>query len=299
LTGARSPIAVGALALVLAVALAACGSSDKKQSSTSAASSSSSSGNGGLTVSITEAGKTPKITAPKSAKGGLTTLRVTNKGKQPHAAQLLQVKGNHTTQDIAKAFGPNNHSANEWLRAEGGVGRVAPGQTATATLVLPAGHYFVADTSVQNGPPAFSELKVTGGESGSLPSASTTVTAANPGKDRYRWDLSGPLKSGASTVKFVSKGKKALHFIQAVRVIGSPSKQQVLKTLESEGKSKGPKVIDEQTFYDTAVLDGGKEQITPLVLSKPGRWLLFCALNDRGEPKPHFKEGLVKFVTVK
>ena len=289
MTAPRSrSIAVGALALALAAGLAACGSSDDKESS---------GGGGELAVTISESGKKVKVDAPKSAKGGLTTLKVTNKGKQPHAAQLLLVKGDHTIKDVEKQFSSDETDAAEWLRTEGGIGRVAPGQTASATLKLPAGRYFVVDTSNENGPPAFSELKLSEGDDGSLPDAETTVTAASPGKDKYRWDVSGSLKSGQSQVKFVSKGKEALHFIQAARIVGKASKQDVIEALSKEGKP--PKFVDQESFYDTAILDGGKEQITPLELSKPGRWVLFCVLGDRGEKKPHFKEGLIKFVDVK
>jgi hypothetical protein len=290
LQGVSTRIASGALALVAVVALSACGDDNEKNKGGSTSTENT------LSLSIGEAGNKARFTAPKSAKGGLTTVKLTNDGKRPHSAQLLLIKGNHTPEEVGKALSPDSKGKNEWLRARGGVGVVPPGKTASAAVVLEAGRYLVADLT-QEGPPTFAQLKLTAGAGGSLPATDTSVTAAEAGKDKYRWDISGPLRAGDQNVTFKSEGKEALHFIQAARIVGKASKQDVITALSKEGKP--PKFVDEQSFYSTAILDGGKQQITPLVLSKPGRWLFFCALSDRGEKKPHFKEGMVKFVTVK
>lgn len=290
MTGKATRIGLAALALAAVAVLAACGSSSKEKKGGGSTSTQNT-----LSISIAEQGKAAKFTAPKSAKGGLTTVKLTNKGKAPHQAQLLLVKGNHTARDIGKVLGEENPPGKfEWLRARGGVGSVAPGQTGTATVTLEPGRYFVADMG-DNGPPALAELNVTAGPSGSLPSTSTKVTAAEAGKDKYRWDVSGPLKAGTQTLTFKSEGKEAIHFIGAVRLKGNVPLKKVVKAI---GPHKPPPFIDEQSFYSTAVLDGGKSQVTQFTLSKPGRWLLFCPLTDRGEKKEHDKEGLAKIVTV-
>ena len=289
--GAHLRIGAGALSVVAVTALAACGSSDKDKKSGSA-----SSGNT-LSISIAEQqGKAAKYTAPKSATGGLTTVKFTNDGKRPHEAQLLLIKGNHTAQDVGKVFSDENGKDKaEWLRTRGGVGNVAPGQTATGTVMLEPGHYLIVDAS-QDGPPTFADLNVTAGKSGSLPSTPTKITAAEAGKDKWRWDISGPLKAGTQDVTFKSEGKEAIHFIGAVQIKGNVPERKVVKAI---GQQKPPKFIDEKTFYSTAILDGGKSQVTQFVLSKPGRWLLFCPLTDRGEKEEHDKQGLAKIVTVK
>lgn len=301
--GVLTRIGSGALALVVIVALAACGSSDKDKKSGSTASSSgsttsqsgSSAGNT-LTVSIAEQGKAAKYTLPKTAKGGLTTVKFTNDGKRPHEAQLLLVKGNHTAQDVGKVFSDQNSTDKaEWLRTRGGVGSVAPGQTGTAIVTLEPGHYLVADAS-QDGPPAFAELTVTAGENGSLPSTETKVTAAEAGKDKWRWDVSGPLKTGTQDVTFKSEGKEAIHFLGAVQLKPGADEKQVLKSL---GSKETEKFVDGSTFTTSAILDGGKSQVMQFTLAKPGRWLLFCPLTDRGEKQEHDKQGLAKVVTIK
>lgn len=280
-------LAVAAV-LAAAAALSACGSSNSKSAKPSS-----------LSVSIAESGKSAKFTAPSSIKGGLVALEVTNKGKRPHGAQLVLLKGGHTAQQALKVIGSDSNKTPAWLRGEGGLGTVAPGQTARATLNLPAGRYVLADAGGpgSSGPPAYGELTAKGGKTGSLPSTPTTITAANPAKDKYDWKVSGPLKAGANRVTFDSKGKGAIHLIGAFRVKGNPSKAALLKALKSNGKPPG--FVDPSSFTTSAVIDGGKSQVTPVDLQKPGKYVLFCPLSDRDGGKPHFEEGMLKTVTVK
>jgi hypothetical protein len=290
LPGALIRIGSVALALSAAAALSACGDDDKE----SKGGGSASSGNE-IALTIAETGKTAKYTAPKTAKGGLTTVKLTNDGKKPHEAQLLRIEGDHTTQDVFKAI-DDDKSKNEWLRAEGGVGGTPPGATGTATVSLKAGRYMVADLS-DEGPPTYALIDVKAGEEGSLPATDTTVTAAEVGDDKYKWEISGPLASGQSEITFKSEGKEAIHFLGAARLTQDVPKKKVVKALEQEGPP--PKFIDERSFTSTAILDGEKSEVTRFALSKPGKWVLFCPLPDRGEDEPHTKQGLVEIVDVK
>ena len=277
-------------ALVAVLAVSACGKSKKK---------SAAAGNT-VSVTISESGKTAKYAMPGTIPGGLTTLRVTNKGKAPHQAQLAKING-HTPQEVFKIVAANNPKIPDWLRAEGGVGPTPPGKAGEATLNLDPGKYVVFDPPSGpggGGPPGYLTFTVTAGAPGSLPSTPSTVTANEVGKDKFRWDLSGDaLKPGVQNVTFVSKGKTALHLLGAFRVTGNPSQSAILKALSTNGKP--PKFVDQSSFTESAVIDGGKSQTTPLQLSGPGTWVLFCPISDRDGGKPHFKEGLLKTVTVK
>ena len=282
----RVQAALALLAAFAMLALAACGSSKKK---------SASSGNT-LSVTVTEAGKKAKFDAPKSVKGGVTTVTLDNKGKAPHEVQLVKLEGGHSAQEALKIIGGNPDKVPDWIRAEGGTSQVPPGKTQKATVSLDAGHYLIADGAA-DGPPGYTELNVSAGAGGSLPSTDTTVTAANPGKDKYRWDLSGDLKAGQQDVTFESKGKDSIHIIAAFRLNGNASNDEIVKALGKRGKP--PAFVDTKTFTGTAVLDGGKSQVVSLDLSKPGKWVLFCPIKDRDGGKEHFKEGLIKQVTIK
>lgn len=298
----RTPPVMAVLALLAAVALAACGSSSKKKSNTNGAGTTGTTG-ANVDVSIAESGKTAKFTVPASVKGGLQTLTLSNKGKKPHGAQLVRIEGNHTPQDVLKEIGSNSNKTPSWLRAEGGLGAIPPGKTAAATVTLEPGKYMVFDPpngpSGPSGAPPYSQFAVAGGQGGTLPSTPTTITAAEPGKDKYRWDISGQLKPGTQNVTFDSKGKQAIHLIGAFRLNGNASQAEILKALSSNSNGPPPKFVDQRSFYTSAVLDGGKSETTPITFTGPGKWVLFCPLTDRDGGKEHFKEGLLKVVTVK
>jgi hypothetical protein len=282
------------LVALAALALAACGSSKKKSSSTSATPAQQPTT---LSISVREKGKKASYTAPASTKGGLVTVTLQNNGKQPHDAQLVLI-GNHTPAEVLKVLGSNSGKTPSWLRGEGGAASANPGQTSTGTVILPPGNYLLIDVgSMGNGPPGYKTLKVTAGQSGPLPSTGTNVTAAAPAKDKYKWQINGPLKAGENRLTFASKGKDAIHLIVAARVTGHPSQAQLLKALKSNGPP--PKFIDQKSFTSTSALDGGKSEVTSLSLAKPGEYVLFCPLTDRDGGKPHLAEGLLTTVNVK
>jgi hypothetical protein len=244
-------------------------------------------------ITYTKAGK---FELPKSIDGGLVDLTLTNQDKAPHAAQLVRIEDGHTTQEALKFLAANSDKTPEWIRAEGGPS-AGPAGTASATVDLPEGKYVVTDLGGpgSTGPPATAELTVKSGESGDLPSSDIEVTGAENGKDKYSWDVSGDLKSGTNHLTFKSEGDEAIHFLGAFKINGKHSDAEIAKALESGGP---PPYVDQSTFTNTTILDGGKSQVTDLTLSKPGTYVLFCPLTDRDGGKPHFAEGMIKQVTV-
>jgi uncharacterized cupredoxin-like copper-binding protein len=286
------------LVALAALALAACGSDKKKSSSTGAQAPKQAT----LSVTAAETGKNSNLTVPASTTGGVVTVTLQNSGKAPHEAQLVRLDKGKTIADVKKVI--KSPKIPTWAHLEGGVGATPPGQSANATVSLAAGNYVVIDNAGGGGPgasgppPAIKALKVTGGAKGSLPSTETTVTAASPAKDKYKWDIKGTLKAGDNRVTFVSKGDpEAVHFIGAVLLKGNPSDAQVKKALKSRGKP--PPFLDFSTFTSTSILDSGKSEVTSLALRKPGEYLLFCPLTDKDGGKQHDQEGLVTRVDVK
>jgi hypothetical protein len=282
--------------LLSAAILTGCGgsSSTKKSAGTASATPTT------LALSISEAGQTSKFAGPASVKGGVVTVQLTNNGKGPHGAQLIRIEGGHTIEEAVRSVASESHKVPSWLRAEGGVGAAVHGQSAAATVSLQAGSYAVVDFAGaqegHGGPPAVAPLTVTPGQEGAVPVTGTTITAANPSKDHYKWEISGPLKAGANPITFVSKGKTALHELRAIRITGNESTAQLVKALESERPP--PSYVDRTSQFATAVLDGGKSLTTQMTLLKPGKYVFFCHLTDRDGGKPHFAEGLITAVTV-
>ena len=281
------------LALVIAAAATAafaagCGSSSSSTTTSSPAT---------LSLKISEKGQAASYQAPKSAPGGLVTVNLANQGKAPHGVEFIQYTGGHSEADVLKQLGSNSNKIPSWIKLQGGIGSVPGGQTGTADVNLPGGSYVLADAAAFSGPsgggpPATAPLKVTSGTAGSLPATPATVTAANPAKDKYKWQISG-LKTGNNTVTFNSKGKEAVHLIFAVPVKGkAPPLSQIKKDLASHGPP--PPYVDAKNAQSTAILDGGTSQTTSLDLKKPGKYIFFCPLSDRDGGKPHFEEGLLK-----
>jgi hypothetical protein len=286
------------LVVVTSLALAACGSSSKSKSSSTSTPTAKPTA---LAISVSESGKKANFTAPASITGGVVDLTFHNQGKQPHSAQLARLDGNHTPAEVLKTLGAKKGPP-AWVHLVGGASGVAPGQTGTATVALPAGNYVVVDfgggPGGGNGPPATKTFKVTGGAAGPLPSTSTTVTATAPAKDKYKWQINGPLQAGSNRLTFVSKGgKDAIHIIAAARLKGKVTDAQILKALKSNGPP--PPFVDQSSFVSTSVVDGGKSEVTSLALQKPGEYVVFCPLTDRDGGKSHDQEGLLTRVTVK
>jgi hypothetical protein len=275
-----------AVALLVAAVLAGCGGGGSRKPAA-------------LSITLSASGKAAKFTVPASVKGGIVEVTFRNQVPGgPHAAQLLRVEGSHTGAEALKAVTGKKVPA--WVHAEGGVGPIPPSTTATAIRNLRAGGYLVADLGgPAQGPPAYAAFKVGKGKPSKLPHARSTVDAAKTSEHHYVWKLSGaPLKAGTNQVHFKSGGVDALHFLGVLKVTGNPSYGAILTALSSNRPP--PKFVDRSSFFNTAVLDGGKSEVTQVQLrGGPGEYVLYCPLTDREGGKPHFAEGLLKRVRVK
>jgi hypothetical protein len=247
----------------------------------------------------TETGKgDTTIQAPSEIKGGAVDLTLDNSGNQaPHSAQLIQIGDGHTYAEASAIINSDQpQPIPDWIRAYGGVGDVQPGETGTATVKLDEGHYAVEDDAGESPQRPYAEFDVNDENDADLPNTDAEVTAATTGEEdpEYEWETDG-LKAGANTLTFDSQGDKALHIIAAFPIKGDATIEQVGQELDSNGP---PRSIDFEHGVSTPVLDGGKKQVAQLDL-QAGRYAFICFLPDRDEPdKPHYKEGLLKEVTI-
>jgi hypothetical protein len=282
---ALTAVAVGALA----VAVTGCGGGGSDESTE-------------VAVKLTENGKGDySVAVPSEIEGGAVELTLDNSAnKAPHMAQIVQIGEGHTYAEAKPILDTERpQEIPDWIRGYGGVNQVNPGDTGTATVKLDDGHYVVRDEA-DNGAkevPA-TEFDVNETNDADLPDTDASVTAATTGSQdpahEYEWKTDG-LTAGNNTITFDSQGKEALHIILAAPIKGDATIDDVIKELQSNGP---PKSLDVEHFQQTAVIDGGKKEVTQLNL-QAGRYAFICVLPDRDEPtKPHYQQGLLKEVTV-
>ena len=256
---------------------------------------------GKVAVKVTEGGNgAGSIQIPAKIEGGAVDLTLDNSAsKAPHDAQLIRLADGHTYEEAAPIITGNRpQEIPDWIQAYGGVGATNPGETGTATVKLDEGHYVAVD-DVKGGPQQpHAEFDVSGDNGADLPDADATVTAATTDSDdpahEYEWKDEG-LKAGENTITFDSEGDEALHILVAAPIQGNATIEDVAKDLDSNGP---PRSVDITKAVQTSIIDGGKQEVAKLNL-QAGRYAFICFLPDRDEPdKPHYKEGLLKEVTV-
>jgi len=293
------------VALALAVAplsLAACGDDDSKGGKATTTKKAPTP----LAITTSDAGsKRFKTDAPTSIQGGLVELTFTNAGKEGHEAQLVRIDGDHSAQEVLKIVAPERVVIPDWLHAAGGSGSAGPGETKKATLNLAPGKYVMLDDANEDGPSnstrgALAEFQVTGGKAGALPASTATITAATDeqAKPEDSFEISG-LKAGKNRLRFVTKGDEIHHAVM-FSILPGKTIADVKKFFAAAGRPSGRPPVDFESGANTAVLDGDSEQVSDLVLRKPGKYAVVCFLTDRdGKGKPHLAEGMLDEVEVK
>lgn len=268
---------IGAIALIMALSLAACGDSEDSQE---------------LSFTIEAKGKSAVVAAPESAEAGLAEITVTNDSKGEADLQLIRVEGDRTPEEVVKGLGQaiQGQSFPEWFFTAGGIGVLKPGQSATVTQVLQPGDYYAFNTS--GGPPdakSAAMTKVTGEESDEeIEGGEATVEGAE-----YVFNAE-TLPAGATEILFDNIGAQPHHLI-ASPLKGDSTAEDAEKFFKTE---QGAPPMEEKGTVSTAVLEGGEAQLVTLDL-EPGRYALYCFITDRKGGPPHVFKGMVDEVEVK
>ena len=252
-----------------------------------------------LSVEATEpAEDSYRFEVPQSIEAGLVDIEFTNSGKLEHEAQLIKIDGDHTTEQALRAFDKivQGSPAPDWFLARGGVGTTAPGETATITQRLEPGSYIFLDSGEPEGRDvkphyrqgAVAELAVTGDATDAiLPDSDATVSAAE-----YAF-TSSCLKAGKNAIEFRNAGAQWHHMVVSQIKPGSTI-EDVKRFFRTE---KGEPPLEEANVEETAVIDGGQEQLTEVDL-KSGSYALLCFIPDRAGGPPHVAKGMISEVKV-
>ena len=284
------------IAVTAALAAGGCGDDDEPASPPAAVKPAV------LSITTSDAGKDRfTMRAPASIRGGLVQIRFTNATRTGHEAQLVRVDRDRTRQDVLRFMAGGSATLPDWAYAEGGVGAVPPGQTATATQNLPAGSYYIVDSG-EGDPPvpsqrgAIAALTVTAGADGELPATTATITTSDAGETGYSFEARG-LKAGTNTVLFDNDSEDAPHHVVAFPMKPGATIAGVERVFAQRGEPTGPPPLDFAAATSTAALDGSRSLVTTLTLRK-GRYALVCFLTDRDDDKPHLHDGMIEAVEV-
>ena len=282
LTSVLACLAAGAV-------LVACGGGEKKSSGAKPAQAAKPAKPEVLTFKTTGNGKSTKIDGPSTAKSGLVKLRFTNSAEGEHSAQVLSIGEGHSIQEgltAGSSWGEKGTPLPGWIKFHGGIGSLEPGETESVTLALKPGKYIAVDIEAESDG-AVKEFEVKG-KKGQLPKAKGgTITASD-----YKFKGS-KLTAGSNELLLKNAGKEPHHLLAA------PIKEG--KTLEDVQKfftdEEGDAPIDEKRAFNTAILDGGTEQLVEVDLDA-GRYVMFCFIPDRKGGPPHAFKGMITEVPV-
>ena len=157
--------ALTALALAAALAVAACGDDDDDSGGSSTGKADPQSGKAIFTIS--GSGKSTKVTGPSEARAGVLEFQLKNDGKKPAGLQIVGYEGDHTPEEILKAgnaWGDGKAPLPGYVKLEGGIGNVAPGETGVVRQSVSAGKYLALNIDTD----AYTEFEITGDGTGTL-----------------------------------------------------------------------------------------------------------------------------------
>ena len=270
----RRVVTLSALALA-ALAVGACGDDEEPEK---------------VAIEATGSGQEVKFTVPAEVKAGATEIEFTNSTQRENDAQLIRIEGEYSEDEVIGELGKaiEGQPVQDWFKAGGGVGATKPGETKTVTQELEAGTYYV----VGRGEPAppLPKITVSDDGGGELEEPDAKVTA-----QEYSFSGEG-LKSGQQEVLLDNAGGQWHHFIAAPIAEGK-TLEDVKAFAQEEGQPQGPPPIDEQSGFESTVLEGGTSQIVDVDL-KPGKYAFLCFISDKQGGPPHVAKGMVSEVTV-
>ena len=272
--------ALAALALAGTLALAACGDDDDDSGGSSSGKADPQSGKAIFTIS--GSGKSTKVTGPSEARAGVLEFQLKNDAKKDAGLQIVGYEGDHTPEEVLKAgnaWGDKGTPLPAYIKLEGGIGNVPPGETGVVRQSLSAGKYLALNIDTDS----YAEFEITGDGTGSLASTSGTITASE-----YGFETAAPLPAGDTEITFNNSGKQA-HHIVALPINDGKTIKDVATFLKDE---KGQPPFSEDGGFDTAIVDGGTEQAFGAEL-KPGSYALVCFIPDREGGPPHVAKGMI------
>ena len=239
------------------------------------------------------------IDGPRSVRSGAVRISVRNGTAKERGAQIIRIAGEHGVAEAVTALDEVREGAPmpSWLRWAGGIGVVRPRSSATFTVDLRPGGYYVIDRSFDGKPADLTVLEKRGrlevrpgGDAAALATPPAAITATE-----YSFKARG-LTASNEEVLLDNRGAEPHDFVLSPIVRGATLED--VKAFAAGEDESGEPPVDFENEVISGVLEGGSRQTMRLGL-KPGRYALICFTSDRGGGPPHVAKGMVTEVTVK
>lgn len=249
-----------------------------------------------VTATEPEAGKYA-FEFPSDIKGGAMQIVLQNEGKEPHDLQLAKAVDGYTVEELAEQAAAENEPLAEWVKAAGGVGNTAPGQSNQVALELEPGDYWYFCTvssegageqpGVGHGTNGMAGEFTVGEDSGAtLAEPTATIDATE-----YTFESAG-FTAGENTVRVSNNGAQ-LHHALVFPLAEGATFEEAKAYLASEEEPQGPPPVDFEGGVGSAVIDPGEFVDITLDL-EAGSYALICFMPDRGTAgPPHIAKGMI------
>jgi hypothetical protein len=233
---------------------------------------------------------------PVHAPAGWLTFRMINAGRELHMFATASVPSGYTASTLEAALlggkGPKNLRITEW----GGPNAVAPGDTTSVTMFLPAGSYVVGCfVTSPDGKTHFAKGMmgsfdvVAASDSGAAPASDASIVLST-----YNITMPGApatLKPGARTFLVRNSAKEA-HDVVVLRVLPGHTVAQALSWF-AKLPPGAPAAVP---VGGTTGIHTGEQVLVPARL-QPGQYVLVCWMTTNG--KFHFDLGMQHAFTVR
>lgn len=231
--------------------------------------------------------------APDSIQPGPTTFRLVSHGHELHFMLIARIAVGHTAAELFDAIVHNPPAP--WVTSLGGVGTVAPGDSAMTTINLTPGRYAMwCDIETKDGTPHFKKgmfraFTVVGPPNGAaMPRPDVTV-----GLTEYTFAMPDSIRSGPHVVAVRNNGMQN-HMAMLWRLKPGVSVASVVQWIDDPAPR-----TDHPITMTGGVSDLSPGQRVQMVVDlKPGRYILICLDDDVHDHRPHFLHGMVRQFSV-
>lgn len=271
------------LAILAALALAACSKGDSTADSTQ--------------VALAGAADAPRVvvvnahdfsyTIPDTIPAGMTTFRLINEGQALHHLVIARLDSGKTMADVSAAL-KNPGPLPGWMVLIGGPNAPDPKGESNATVDIAAGNYaLICFVDLPGGVPHFAKGMVKGltvvpsaVASAPAPVATDTITLND-----YSFALSRPLGSGTRTFRVVNNASQ-LHEVELVKMAPGKTMDDLMAWFKSPNGPPPGSAIGGTAPSATGLPVWFTAEITP------GDYLLICFL-PAPDGKLHLHHGMV------